>query len=321
MGTEVKLSNLSDEVQNNLKAGRKNAIINGDFAVWQRAITQTATGYGSDDRWRNDILGTTQSITRETFTLGQTDVPNNPKYFFRNSVTTVAGAGNYSAKIQRIEGVNIFAGETITLSFWAKADATKNMAVEFVQHFGTSGSPSANVSIGSQLVALTTSWVKQTITVAIPSITGKTLGTDNNDVLSLNFWFDAGSNFDAASASLGQQSGIFDIAQVQLEKGSIATDFEKRSFGEELSLCQRYYEKGKVSGRAYVISTDTFNYYITFSANKRVVPTLTQSNVVSSNSSGGTVDIPSLWGLRWTFQATATGGTSSSADWTADAEL
>ncbi len=219
----------------------RNKIINGNFDIWQRGTSQTTSGYGSADRWRNLNNGSTKTASQQAFTPGQTDVPNNPKYFLRHVVTSVAGASNYVVTYQPIEGVETLAGTTATLSFWAKADANKNIAVEFGQYFGSGGSPSSQVSgIGSQLVALTTSWTKYTITLDIPSISGKTLGTDGNDWLSMSFWFDAGSSNDSRSASLGQQSGTFDIAQVQLEEGSSATPFEQRFYETELLLCQRY---------------------------------------------------------------------------------
>jgi hypothetical protein len=222
----------------------RNKIINGNFDIWQRGTSQTSNGYGSADRWRCGSIGSTKTASRQAFTLGQTDVPNNPKYFMRHVVTSVAGAGNYVLMLQKVEGVETFAGKTLTLSFWAKADSNKNMAVEGTQNFGTGGSPSATeFGIDSQLVELTTSWTKYTITVDMPSVAGKTLGTNNDDWMGIHLWFDAGSDFAARSVSLGQQSGTFDIAQVQLEEGSAATPFELRPIGMELSMCQRYYEK------------------------------------------------------------------------------
>ena len=223
--------------------GRKNAIINGNFDIWQRATSQTADGYGSDDRWINSRSGSTQVASRQTFALGQTDVPNNPKYYARTVVSSVAGAGNLALKFQRIEGVETFAGTTATVSFWAKADANKNIAVEFQQSFGSGGSPSTAVFATPTTVSLTTSWVKHTVSVAIPSISGKTLGTDGNDSVQVVIWLDAGSNFNARTNSLGQQSGTFEFSQVQMEAGSVATEFEPRSVGEELALCQRYFQK------------------------------------------------------------------------------
>jgi len=229
---------------------RKNFIINGNFDVWQRGTSFSAAGYGAD-RWFTAVSGSTFDGMQQTFTLGQTDVPNNPRYFSRIIVTSGGLAASFTMQTQRIEFVKTLSGMTATLSFWAKADAVKNMSVEFIQVFGTGGSPSAAVTtIGVTKVALTTSWQKFTVTVALPSISGKTIGTSLNDYLAANFWFDAGSNYDARTDSLGNQSGTFDIAQVQLEQGSVATTFEPRTYGEELALCQRYYWQGEASQRS-----------------------------------------------------------------------
>jgi hypothetical protein len=219
----------------------RNKIINGNFDIWQRGTSQTTSDYGSADRWRCSNSGSTKTASQQEFTLGQTDVPGNPKYFMRHVVTSVAGAGNYVLLLQKVEDVNTLAGKTATLSFWARADSNKNIAVECTQDFGTGGSPSAFVTIDPQLVSLTTSWTKYTITVDVPSISGKTLGTNGNHCMNCHFWFDAGSTYAARSASLGQQSGTFDIAQVQLEEGSVATPFEQRPIAAEFNLCTRYF--------------------------------------------------------------------------------
>jgi len=222
----------------------RNKLINGGFAIWQRGTSQTGDGYGSDDRWFNGNSGTTKTASRQTFTFGQTDVPGNPQYFSRTVVTSVAGSGNYAMKEQRVENVSTFSGQTCVFSFWAKADATKNVAVEFIQNFGSGGSPSSTVAaIGVTTVQLTTSWARYSVVVNVPSVSGKTIGTSLNDFFSARWWFDAGSSFNARTNSLGQQSGTFDIANVQLEAGSIATPFEQRPISTELQLCQRYYEK------------------------------------------------------------------------------
>lgn len=232
----------SDNVTFQEATAFRNRIINGDFNIWQRATSQTSSGYGSMDRWFNEHLGSTKTTSRQTFTLGQTDVPGNPVYFARTVVSSVGGVANYVSKKQSIEGVHNFAGQSVTLSFWAKADASKNIAVEFAQGFGTGGSPSATVnSIGVTTLALTSTWKKFTVNVSIPSISGKTLGTNGDDCLVLNMWFDAGSNYNARTNTLGQQSGTFDISRVQLEQGIVATPFEVRPIGKELDLCKRYY--------------------------------------------------------------------------------
>jgi hypothetical protein len=218
----------------------RNKIINGNFDIWQRGASFTGPEYGAD-RWLNNRFGSGCKMSREAFTLGQTDVPNEPTYFCRMAVNSLPAAGNASTLRQRIEDVRTFAGSTVTATFYAKANANKTVAVEFAQLFGTGGSPSAAVTaIGVQKLSLTTAWQKFTVTANIPSISGKTLGTNNDHYLQIDIWLDAGSNFNSRTDTLGHQSGTFNIAQVQVEAGSVATPFEQRPIGLELSLCQRY---------------------------------------------------------------------------------
>ena len=326
----LQVNNITDTGGSTL-LGRRNAIINGNFDVWQRGTSQTAAGYGSADRW-NYVLGgsTTQSITQGVFAVGQTDVPNNPKYYSRNVVTTGGTADSLSVQIYRLEGVETFAGETVTLSFYAKADASKNIAVEFSQRFGTGGSPSGNVDgIGVTTVPLTASWQKHIVTVTIPSITGKTLGTDGNDYLGVYIWLDAGSDSNARTNSLGNQSGTFEFAQVQLEAGSVATPFERRSYGEELALCQRYYEtNGSTQNEeaSLSVSSSVTNVKPNFQVTKRTIPTITYSNAFR----GGVPFTPAqairpseyhLGMIQNTSGSSYAPNISISYDWTADAEL
>jgi hypothetical protein len=262
----------------------KNKVINGSFDIWQRGTTQTISGYGSDDRWNNQHLGSTKTHTRQAFTLGQTDVSDNPKYYSRTTITSVADSNNFTAKSHSIENVLKSAGKTYTLSFWAKADTSKNIAVEFFQNFGTGGSPSAQVSaLGVTTFALTTTWQKFTTTVTFPSIAGKKLGTNNNDTFGFTIYFEAGSNYNSRTNSLGQQSGTFDIAQTQLEEGYVATEFETRPVGFELQQCQRYFEviggvNNALTGIGYGASSGTggARCNISFKALKRTTPTVTK---------------------------------------------
>jgi hypothetical protein len=239
-------------------AGFRNRIINGDFDIWQRGTSFTANDYGAD-RWIHNQVGTTHTATREPFTLGQTDVPGEPTYFCRTVVITSSGAANYSALVQFIEDVRTFAGQQVTVSFWAKVDSTKNIAIELQQNFGTGGSPSTTVeAIGTTKVSIGTSWQKVTVTATLPSISGKTLGTDVNNSLVLAIFFDAGSDFNARTDNLGHQSGTFDIAQVQIEPGPVATPFEQRPIGTELGLCQRYYLRVGYAGGGYTSSNELY---------------------------------------------------------------
>ena len=267
--------------------GFKNYIINGNFDIWQRGTSQTTGGYGSDDRWSNDnnISTKTHSLVNATDT--ERALFNSSKFSRTVCVTGGTGASG-TIKHTKIEDVTKLAGKTVTLSFWAKADSNRNIAIEFQQVFGTGGSPSAEYSNGGQLVALTSTWQKKSITITLPSLIGKTLGTDgvHTSYTRIAFWFEAGSSWSPTYIpTLGTQSGTFDIAQVQLEVGDVATPFENRPYGLELSLCQRYYEVFKSTGPIgnalvavnYQASTSPVST-LKFSVDKRIIPTVSCTN-------------------------------------------
>jgi len=317
-------------------------IINGNFDIWQRGTSQTTTGYGSDDRWNNTHAGATKTHSRQAFTVGQSDVPGNPTYFSTTVVNSVAGASNRCQKAQNIEDVRSCAGQIITVSFWAKADAPRYLALSFYQSFGAGGSSSE--AIPGQKVELTTAWNKYNLTFNIPSIFGKTIGT--NSMLQCVFWFDAGSNFNAITSSLGHQSGTFDIAQVKLEEGSVATPFAPRHMAEELALCQRYYEKSysidvipgtvSTSGASVLlpIIINRLAWGEPFKVPKRTNPTIT----IYSHATGASArislynnneDVP-IFGMSgshrnlYLFIQASTGNfvqTAYYAHWVADSEL
>jgi len=233
----------------------RNGFINGNFDIWQRGTSQTASGYGSADRWVMARNGSTNTTSRQAFTLGQTDVPNNPKYFVRHVVTSSAGASNFVSMRQNIEDVTKYAGQTVTISFYAKADATKVVSVTADQNFGSGGSPSAQVNIIGVKRTLTTTMTRYNVQLSIPSVSGKVLGTNGDDYLQINIWMDAGTDFNARTVTLGHQSGTFEFSQCQIEAGSSATPFEFRPIGAELALCQRYYEKSFDIGTAPAANT------------------------------------------------------------------
>ena len=258
----------------------RNKIINGNFDIWQRG-TSLGSGTGKRylaDRWFVESTGSTYSSSQQLFTYGQTTVPNQPKYFHRTTVTSTPGSGNYTTLVQRIEAGSTLANKTATITFWAKADSSKNISVELIQRFGNGLSSPDDVAIYCGKFLLTTSWQLFTTTVNVPTIQGKILGTDSNtDFLQLGFFLEAGSIFNARTNSLGQQSGTFDIAQVQLEEGPTATPFEHRPIGTELALCQRYYEKGYINGWELAIFSDYNQRYTmsyVYKVSKRSLPTL-----------------------------------------------
>lgn len=274
-----------------------NYVINGNFDFWQRG-TSLSSGTGVRylaDRIRTFSEVTTYEVSRQSFTLGQTDVPNEPIYFLRNIVTSGSTSASRCLITITIEDVRTLAGQTATFSFWAKADSNKNISIEFNQFFGSGGSPSATVNtLGVEKFAITSSWQKIIITFAIPSISGKTLGTDNNSSLRGEIWLDAGSNFDSRTDSLGNQSGTFDIAQVKLEKGSYATDFTLAggNLAGELNMCQRYFQRfGTNSGThvialGYAVSTTELRVCHFLSNPLRSPPSVNSTNIANIRAIG-----------------------------------
>lgn len=220
----------------------KNLIINGGFEVWQRGTGGfPTTGYAyTADRWKVLAPGSAVAVTRQSFAVGQSTVSDNPRYFIRCAVSSVAGANNCAVLAQFIEAANVLSATTITVSFWAKADAARKMGISVDQNPGTGGSASAQVPGPGQSVQLSSDWQKFILIFDVPSIAGLILGSNGNDSTSVNFWMDAGGTYNARSGGIGQQSGTFDIAQVQVEVGSYATGFDARPPGVELGLCQRY---------------------------------------------------------------------------------
>ena len=265
---------------NPLQAGF-NYVINGNFDYWQRGSTISAAGLIAD-RFREDRGGSTIVASRQA-TAGTEAF--NAKYFHRTVVTSVAGSGNYALMEHRLEGVRRFSGKTFTLSFWAKADATKNIAISLAQSFGTGGSPSAAVgALGVTTINLTSSWAQFSVVVDIPSISGKTLGTNGDDYTTIFFWLDAGSTFNVSTNSLGQQSGTFDIAQIKFEDGPAKTPFivSGGTMAADLLNCKRFYQK------SYSLETDpgtdtTVNFV-------KVLTRATGSTTTGTNSIGWEVE-------------------------------
>jgi hypothetical protein len=245
-------------------SGFRNAIINGDFRVWQRGTSFSSPTNGTfvSDRWLAyfDGTGATRTISQQPHTLGVAPVAGYESEFFIRYNQSVAGTGaTYNEYNHKIEGVRTFAGQTVTLSFWAKAASTTSLPfISLRQEFGTGGSPSSSVitSIASS-VSVGTSWTRFTFTVTLPSISGKTLGSTNNNNLTLLLGFPLNSVF------------TVDIWGVQLEKGTIATPFEQRPIGTELALCQRYYIR--YSNGAALQPLGTCSYYTTTSAGTHVI--------------------------------------------------
>jgi len=278
----------------------KNKIINGNFSVNQRGFSSTTTsGAFMFDRWTNYLNNGTVTLSSQSFTLGTAPVAGYEGKSFLQCVTTGQTTTDAAALVnQKIESVRTFANQTATISFWAKANSgTPKIAVEVSQGFGTGGSPSASVNTYVGQVTLSTSWARYTVTVNVPSIAGKTIGTDNNDFLNLAFWVSAGTDFNARTGSLGIQTNTFGIWGVQLEYGSKATPFQTASGGSpqaELAMCQRYYfrmtggSSSSTYGMGYARNTTVGVFPIPMKQTMRVEPTSVDFSTLRISSYGAT---------------------------------
>jgi hypothetical protein len=212
-------------------AAGKNKIINGDFGIWQRgtSFTSIANLSYTADRFYEAHDGTgTVNVTRQAFTPGTAPVAGyEGSYFYRQAVTS-AGTTTFFQTAQKIEDVTTFAGQTVKVSFWAKADSARTGLVYGDQFFGTGGS--SQVQLDVNYFSLTTSWQRFSFTYSIPSIAGKTIGTGS----SLAFYFRNGGTVSGAT---------IDLWGIQVEPGSVATAFQTATgtIQGELAAAQRYY--------------------------------------------------------------------------------
>jgi hypothetical protein len=227
-------------------AAGKNKIINGDFGVWQRGTTFTnpATSAYTADRMRlgQDGTGGTLTVSQQSFTPGTAPVAGyESSYFYRYAWSVAQTTATVNTVIgQNIEDVRTFAGQTITISFYAKADTTRTITPQILQRFGSGGSTTVT-ALGTAL-NITTSWARYSSTFSVPSISGKTIGTANSFGINLNS---------------GTLNAIytFDIWGVQVEAGSVASEFQTATgtLQGELAACQRYYFRST--------ATTNFSYY------------------------------------------------------------
>ncbi len=248
-------------------AGRRNLLINGDMIINQRGIvggsnnvgTSRAAGYGLD-RWTvwrvND--GANAAVIQEQ----STDVPTGQ--YFKNSLKlTVNGTGNPTANTnvrfllhQMIEGNNMYqlrygtsGAGYFTFSFWVKCSVTGIYAVTFTNNNGDRG------YVATYNINSASTWEYKTITV--PGDTTGTWTNDNTAGLTINFdlgvngpttstyntWLSGDYRGGTTTTKLNANNGAtYFITGIQLEEGKVATPFEQRSVGEELALCQRYFQ-------------------------------------------------------------------------------
>lgn len=301
-----------------ITAPAKNALINPAFTIAQRGVSfDLSTNSYILDRWAfyssaGGGTPTTGTVSQLSLVLGQTGIPGEPEYCLRVNNTSVGnalGSNSYVVLSQAIESVRTFAEQDITISFYARSSITnKRIVLELTQNFGTGGSPSSLNSVDRKLFTLTNSWQRYTATFTVSSLSGKTIGTNNNDSLGIAFYFQAGTGL---SSRTGQASGISwggtgttDIANVQLELGNTPTNFEYRTIAQETMLCNRYLQIITASHRFIATGNGQYGTSSLYWNPMRTIPTSTllltgvRNNIISvliqsPTNNGGRIEIRS----------------------------
>jgi hypothetical protein len=305
-------------------AGFRNAIINGDFAIAQRATSFVASANDNDaytlDRWYilsdgNDAI----DVTRETSV-----VPANQKYAIALDVET---ANKKFGIAQIIESDNCvgLTGGTVTLSFKAKVSATTkldNVKAAVVAWSGTADTVTSDIIsawgaegtnptlIANATYENTPANLSVTTSYATYSLTAN-IDTASTTNIIVFIWSDV------TDTTAGD---FLYVTDVQLEPGSVATPFEQRPIGTELALCQRYYSViERVAIGAYGLAGGGLFITLTFPVTMRATPTITKVGTWSAINCGQPIigSNPSASSFVVTTTVTANGMAVTSSDHTA----
>tara|TARA_B100000683_G_scaffold256185_1_gene276462 strand:- start:185 stop:1231 length:1047 start_codon:yes stop_codon:yes gene_type:complete len=292
------------KIQLSSSTGRRNLVINGAMNVAQRgtSFTSISSNTYTLDRWQLQAAGD----GRSTITQSTTVPNNNFLYSMKVDVTTAdtsLGATDLQSFTQRIEGNAMYqlglgtsSAKSFTVSFWVRSNKTGTYCVA-IRNASGGRSITSEYSISSA-----DTWEHKVITFS--GDTTGTYSTNNSEGINLNFVLLAGTNHDGKTADTWEantafatdnQVNLFDntsnewyVTGVQLEVGSASTEFEHRSFEEELAACQRYYKRYNIgSDTAYsrlVVSTysdTTSRFYVTMQlpVELRTTPTMAQSSL------------------------------------------
>ena len=251
-------------------SGSGNAVINGAFEINQRNFTSsTVAGYGFD-RWGLNFSGATGTFSAQTFTLGTEPAPGFDGASFLRSAMTVGS--DFAGPFTRLEDARSFAGQTVTISFYAKGTnptTAGNLKLRIRRDYGSGGSTGELLQQSN--FVLTANWTRYSFTIAVPSLSGKTLGQGSH----VELLFGQGDNTSVEAWTL-------DLWGVQVEAGSTATPFRRNanSLQGELAACQRYYYRvnAVANGFApialgYAMSTTSLNIFVQPASQMRNTPT------------------------------------------------
>lgn len=264
----------------------KNFIINGGYDIFQRSTfnSQTGSAYALD-RWYSGVGGTV-TVTQQT-----TGAPAGSQYCMRIAYNA---ASSFANQFQALESANasLLAGQTVTATVLVRANATWAATASQGLNFYVEKNSTANTLTGGTWSSISstsvtgaaiatgtgsTNWTKLTITCAIP-----------NDGTA------AGVRLRIGESVVGPSGAYWEMAQAQLEIGSVATPFARAggSIGGELALCQRYFQVvgGVANGYpligGYSVSGTPIYTPILFAVPMRTTPTITKNGTWESANTG-----------------------------------
>ncbi len=261
----------------------RNLLHNPLFNVAQRgAGAFTTNGVYTVDRWSMNFFNGSMSVTQAALADADRTAIGDEAATYAAQAVVVGGApaASFTFLQQVLEDVRRLANKTVSVSFWAKAAAgTPKIGVQLYQYFGTGGSPSASTTPAGQAVAISTTWARYTVTIPVPSIVGKVVGTNGDHGSALAFYFSSGTTNNTQAGGIGVQSGTFSLWGIQLEIGSVATPLEKPDPQQDLAKCQRFYQTmantniGGVSTNG-VVQSNNFMFNTTMRAAPTIVPSV-----------------------------------------------
>jgi hypothetical protein len=292
--------------------GLKNRIINGDMRIDQRnagaSVTLTSGGIFTVDRF-DGVEDTDGAMTAQQDTSAPAGFINSLKFTTTTADGTL-GATQFAACRQMIEGTNVSdlgwgtaSAKTVTLSFWVRSSLT-----------GTFGGALTNGSFNRSYpftysISVANTWEYKTITIA-----GDTSGTWSTTTaigIRVQFGLGVGSTYSGtagawagagylsatgATSVIGTNAATWYITGVQLEVGSTATPFERRLYGQELALCQRYFIQygNNTTTKTFTtygtaVNTSEVDAIICAPVEMRVIPTISASANLRANDGGGGV--------------------------------
>jgi hypothetical protein len=287
-------------------SGARNKIINGDMRIDQRNAGVSTSVSGDPqytlDRWFG-ARGTVPNFT--AIRSGSSPVGFTSSYLITMGSGTAPGTSGYALIGQRIEGFNTSDllwgtanAKPVTLSFWVNCSVSGTFGVSF-RNNNTDTTYCTTYTINS-----TNTWEYKTVTV--PGVTTGTWFTDNRWGIEPIWDLGVGTQYSGTAGQVNSGSNYFGVTGttklssttgatfyltgVQLEAGTVATPFERRSYGQELALCQRYFEIQDVRAVTTAYVAGGYNYHVgsvRWKVTKRTAPTTNTPSIANYQPGGG----------------------------------